>query len=699
MTVSHATARLLTCFASVCMLASGSVFAAKLPVSSDTLAAVPLRTPNDAVYVLVELNAVPTAAQYSTQLGVSKSVTLATSAAVGHLAAVQSEQATFASGLAKAGLPGMTEIYRLQRVYNGILYQTPRAHLAALRAMAGVKGVHIVTPKVADNAQAIPFVNVPALWMNAGLPVHGEGIRIGVIDTGIDYTHANFGGTGTVAAYTSNDPNVVEPGTFPTAKVVGGWDFAGHIYDAASTDPRKVTPMPDADPLDGSGHGSHVAGTVAGFGENPNGTTYTGTYDQSFAPSTFRIGPGAAPKALLYALKVFGDGGGSTNLAALALEWAVDPNGDGNFSDHLDVVNLSLGSTYGTSDDSEAGIYTNAVRAGVVVVAAAGNSSDVYFITGAPATTPEVISVAATSIGEYSALKVNTPVSLAGFKAQSGSSPQIPASALTGNLVAMTPALGCTAPTNGAALKGNIAFVQRGTCAFSTKVNNAQAAGAVGIIVYNSAAGGDTLITMSLDGTATIPARIIGLTDGTAINTALSGAVNVTVDDAYTMTKPAEQDSVANFSSRGPTRNRVQAVLKPDVAAPGVNIVSTAMGTGNGYVGFSGTSMATPLTAGTVALLRQLHPTWSPAQIKALLMNTANHETYNLPVGATGRTRLSPTRQGAGRIDGANALGTSVRQGQPRPRERVVRHRRRRDAHDRGADHRAGEHRSGRHHL
>jgi subtilisin family serine protease len=204
-------------------------------------------------------------------------------------------------------------------------------------------------------------VNVPALWTNLGLPVHGENIKVGVIDTGIDYTHANFGGPGTVAAFTGVDANA--PTTlFPNAKVVGGWDFAGTNYDAGSNDPAQYTPVPDGNPIDEAGHGSHVSGTIAGFGVNADGSTYGGSYDVSLDTGAMRIGPGAAPKAVLYALKVFGKEG-STNLAERAMEWATDPNGDGDFSDHLDVVNLSLGSQFGTSSEMDVSVYGNAANA------------------------------------------------------------------------------------------------------------------------------------------------------------------------------------------------------------------------------------------------------------------------------------------------------------------------------------------------
>lgn len=624
------------------------------------------------VYALVELTQLPSAAQFSAKLarvsfGIGTTAD-ATAAAVSQLATVSAEQGAFAQQVSAAAIPGTTELYRLQRVFNGILYVTDAVGLERLRALPGAHKVHVIVPSELDNAYGVPLVGVPQLW-SAGVPLHGDNVNVGVIDTGIDYTHANFGGAGTVAAYNAIDPNVVAPGTFPTTKVVGGHDFAGPTYNAnPSSATYQPIPAPDGNPIDKSGHGSHVAGTIAGFGVKADGTTYAGPYDLTLDPTTLRIGPGAAPKASLYALKVFGDGGGSTNLAALAMEWATDPNGDGDFSDHLDVVNLSLGSGFGTSADTEAAIYTNAVKAGVVVVASAGNSSDVFFISGAPGSTPSVISVAATSVGESAGVRVNAPASIAGLKA-AGTAAFGPASwtAVTGDVVATVPATACNGAagsvTNGAAIAGKVALIARGTCSFALKTWAAQQAGAIAVLITNNVAGDPPgMAGVATPDPITIPTRSLTLADGNAINAALlvPDVVNVTIDDSTVFQNPTQIDTVTSFTSRGPTRVRNQAVLKPDVAAPGNNVVSTGMGTG--YLGatMSGTSMAAPITTGVMALLKQQHPTWTPAQLKALLMNTAAHDVYNAPTTAPTRYRSGPSRVGAGRIDAAKAFGSPV---------------------------------------
>ncbi|HEY7516230.1 MAG TPA: S8 family serine peptidase, partial [Vicinamibacteria bacterium] len=114
---------------------------------------------------------------------------------------------------------------------------------------------------------------------------------------------------------------------------MGGYDFVGNAYNGSNT------PVPDLNPMDCNGHGSHVAGTAAGLGVTSGGTTYPGPYDTTTPFGSLRIGPGVAPKADLYSLRVFGCGGW-TNMVPAALDWATDPNGDGDFSDHLDVVDI-----------------------------------------------------------------------------------------------------------------------------------------------------------------------------------------------------------------------------------------------------------------------------------------------------------------------------------------------------------------------
>jgi subtilisin family serine protease len=205
----------------------------------------------------------------------------------------------------------------------------------------------------------------------------------------VDYTHADLGGPGTLAAWqaaqaTSTQP--ADPALFgPNApKIKGGIDLVGDDYNAASADPARDVRHPDPNPLDCAGHGSHVSGTVAGFGVTGAGETFRGPWDKSV--DGLRIGPGVAPGADLYAVRVFGCQG-STDAVVDAPEWAM--------RNEMNVVNMSLGSSFGIAQDASAEAAEAAAESGIVVVASAGNSGPAPYITGSPATSTSWLSVAA----------------------------------------------------------------------------------------------------------------------------------------------------------------------------------------------------------------------------------------------------------------------------------------------------------------
>src|SRR5207302_6756114 len=180
---------------------------------------------------------------------------------------------------------------------------------------------------------------------------------------------------------TDTNPN----GHFPSAKVPGGTDLVGDDYNA--NDPNSV-PMPDSNPFDCNGHGTATASLIAGFGENNDGTTYTGTYDSTNPDmSALKIPPGFAPQALLYPVRVFGCAG-STNVVTEAIDWAI--------ANHMDVINMSLGANEGYPDDPDDVAASNAASMGIVVASAAGNAGDSYYIHSSPAAASGTLSVAAT---------------------------------------------------------------------------------------------------------------------------------------------------------------------------------------------------------------------------------------------------------------------------------------------------------------
>lgn len=616
-----------------------------------------LRTSDQPVGVLIELWDLPVLiAQAAAQR--SQSPTLARQTTL--------QQARIVTSAQDALLPRIDQVggqvaYRLQRTLNAIAAYVPANRVAELERSPSVRQISPLIPKSIDNSSSVPLIGAPQLW-SAGVPLRGERIKIGVLDTGIDYIHTMFGGSGLAADYTRNNTLVITDSVgFPGPKIVGGYDFAGDDYNASTLE--TFLPKSDPDPMDCNGHGTHVAGTVGGYGVNANGTTYRGPWNATGVPTnTMRIGPGVAPLADLYALRVFGCSG-TTALVAWALEWATDPNGDYDFSDHLDVVNLSLGAPFGSPDyDGDVVAANNAALAGVIVVAAAGNSSDTFFNVGNPSTATWAISVASSidSTAITGAMRVNAPAEIAGLYPayEAGFGFQLTSSGpVTGTVryPGNQQTNGCAAfnSANTTLLRGNIALVDRGGCSLKTKVYHAQVAGAIGVLIANNvpgfpaAAGDDPAITTTIR----IPSMMITQADGALIKSHLNaaGGLRVTLTGAYNDTyrnvDTSLVDAISSFSSRGPRRG--DGALKPDISAPGDTVFSAKYGTGNAGTSFNGTSMATPHVAGAMALLRQLHPDWSVEELKALVMNTANvRARVNGQTGAL----YSPSRQGAGRI-------------------------------------------------
>jgi subtilisin family serine protease len=611
-------------------------------------------------------------------------------------------QVRFADRLAGSGIAA-TELYRVSRVLNGVALNVDAGDIAALGRLPGVVSVRPLPQHKPSLSTSVPFINAPQLWEGTPLATagaDGTGVRIGIIDSGIDYQHPMFGGSGLLADYQANDRTVISDTiggvpSFPTAKVVGGTDFAGDDYNAGTT--ATSTPHPDPDPMDCGGHGTHVAGIAGGLGVRDDGTPFAGPWNTGTDFAGLRIGPGVAPGAELYALRVFGCGG-TTTLTIKALDWAQDPNGDDDVSDHLDVVNLSLGSSFGQPDDDTSLAADNAVETGMIVVISAGNDGDTYFVNGSPAASRHAISVANTiDSGVSGPVVVNAPEALAGIKTTGAAlfGPTVPPAGVTAAVVAVddgstetvppggTPAGtaqdGCQTPfANAAAVQGRIAFIDRGGCAFKLKAYNAQLNGAVGAIIGNVAASGNAgqVTGMSDDTTipqVTIPSANLALADADAFRAGLAGGIDVTLSNGA--------DTVSASTSRGPSGVPGQAILKPDLSAPGTNIESALTGvicTGpsddppagcvgadpSGYTAagrslrLSGTSMAAPHVAGLVALLRQQNPEASVAQIKAIAMNSARHALTTGPNGTLDVHGAS--RTGAGRIDAAASASPIV---------------------------------------
>jgi subtilisin family serine protease len=417
--------------------------------------------------------------------------------------ALRARQSSLAPQIAALG---GSELFRAQLAANGIAAVIPRGALPALRALPGVVAIHPLVSKHLAAITSVPAVGARAAWSPLGDRT-GQSVRIGLADTGIDYTHVAFGGAGGTS-FAANNPALIEPSSFPTSKVVGGIDLAGNSYDGGTT-----LPQPDADPLDCQGHGSAIASVAAGLGVTGSGQTYRGSYTSGLDLSQFAVGPGVAPGASLYAIKIFGCSGSSA-LAIAAIERALDPNGDGNLADRLDVLSLALVSAYG-GDDVDSRAVDTATSAGLAVIAPAGNSGGSFFSVASPASARGAIAVAASE------------------------EPQL------------TP----------------------------------------------------------------------------------SGALG----------------AIAPFSARGPARRG--SLLKPDIAAPGVDIQAAASGSGSGAASFNGTSIASAHVAGAAALILEAHPEWESRQVKAALLNNAR------PLSTSGAGPQPPSLAGTGLLAVDRAIG------------------------------------------
>lgn len=564
------------------------------------------------------------------------------------LRAIETEQSSLRPALEQQGALVIAELTRLANALH--VLATPR-QIARIARLGGVERVEKI-PLVFPTLQSlIPVVGAPTVWANT-TPYTGDGVTVGIIDTGIDYTHADFGGPGTVAAYTANDSKIIETGSFPTARVVGGWDFVGDDYNPSA---NADVPQPDADPLDCSkpelgfiagGHGSHVAGIAGGNGVKKDGTPYLGPYNVSFNPASYKIAPGVAPQSKLYALRVFGCDGSTTMLGS-ALERASDPNQDGSFADRLDVVNGSLGTGYALGSPTLAQVAANLTKVGTLVVAAAGNDGQTFYTIASPGSIPEVLSVAASADNDFFALSVTSVSSGATkYPAAEGifSKPINDAGPVSGELVLSQPANGCSPFSNAANMAGKLALVDRGVCAFVTKFENAVAAGAKAVVIVDNV---DQQFpsTMSGDsGAVSIPGVMITLDAGTIVKQLLAqGTVTAGLDpsDKYT---GAGAELLAGFSSRGPSA--VDQSVKPEIAAPGASVVSAGVGSGSEARLSQGTSQASPAVTGAAALVRQARPSFGPLEVKAVLMNSTepvsdlSSQVYGSSIMGSGRVAV-----------------------------------------------------------
>ena len=287
-------------------------------------------------------------------------------------------------------------LYTTANALRGAALHGDAEQLRQLAERPDVAKISRIIPQHRRNAGSVVDTNALGTWTQTKHT--GRGVKIAVIDTGIDYTHADFGGPGTVEAYQQAAASAQMPAEsselYDPQKIVGGYDLAGDGYDARFP---QALPQPDGNPLDceAAGHGTHVAGTAAGYGVTQEGETFRGGYSELDADEVrqMTIGPGTAPEAQLIALRVFGCEG-STNLVLDALDRSLDPNMDGDFSDKADVINLSLGSDFGPAEDPQNDMIDALSQQGILSIIAAGNAGDAHEVSGSPGSARSALTVA-----------------------------------------------------------------------------------------------------------------------------------------------------------------------------------------------------------------------------------------------------------------------------------------------------------------
>jgi subtilisin family serine protease len=590
-----------------------------------------------------------------------------------------------------------TQLYTVKAGYNGVAVSTLASRLPALAKIPGVVGVHAIAALHPLNNVTVPLIGAPEAWGGTAADT-GANVTIGIIDTGLDYTHADFNGPGTTQAYKTalaDDTSDPASGSFDPNKFDGGIDLVGDSYDgtaglpndqAGDPDPADRIPFPDSNPLDCNSHGTHVGGTSAGFGVLNNSDSATGFDYASLTPNsgdlggTFKIGPGVAPNAKIFSVKVFGCAeGADSEVVPEGIDYIIQHNALSAPSDQINVINMSLGGDYASSQDPTAVETNNAEKAGIQVVSAAGNAGDVYEVMGSPGNAVRGIGVAASDDTQdvVDGLGVNSPNTIDSVLPgeESIAFDWADAAPITGDLATtgdLTLPPSATNNSDGCKpisqdLTGEVAYFfwtdndAARRCGSAGRTINAENAGAIGAVFFDD----ENEFAAGITGDAGIPSMLITKDAGDQINAALANAdtVNVTLTNALHNTgkndHPETANAIATFSSRG---NSGKGDLKPDVAAPGQTVFSAGMGSGNDGLSDSGTSMATPHVAGVAALVAAVHPDWTTEQTKAAIMNTADQDVFGRDPAtnaADSGVIEAPQRVGAGRVDAAAAVATT----------------------------------------
>ena len=544
---------------------------------------------------------------------------------------LQTGHAAFAAWL-RTNAPSARVTSEFYTVLNGAAVELNGVPIALLRNNPDVESVEYNALYQPVMSESYKIINATAAWAAAGGRADaGRGVKVGIIDTGIDASHPFFDPAG----FTS-------PAGFPKCDARDSTD-SGCNYTSAKVIVAKVfngkLNQSGFDARAAQEHGTHVAGTVAGV------TGKTATVEGVAIDDLSGIAPGA----WLGNYNVFP--GDVTNARSEDILNAVEAA----VADGMDVLNLSLGGGYSGSNDLLALGLDNAVNAGVVVAVSAGNEGPGDQTVASPGRARNVITVGASTNQHFVGQPLTYPAGGGTtVGAAVGDFPPLPGASYD---LFDTHDNACANVAAGAS--GKLAIVNRGTCTFSTKVRNAIAAGAIGVVVVNNVAGDPTAMAKDGSGGDELPAVMIGILEGAALRA--SGATTASAIASFSEFITPNADILAGFSSQGPTN--VDLAIKPDLTSVGVNVLSSVPCSGpspcnaDAWAFFSGTSMSSPHIAGSAAVLLAIHSTWSPAQVKSALVNTGDRVVKNALNGNQG---VGPTQQGGGRENLSNAADASV---------------------------------------
>ncbi len=587
---------------------------------------------------IVELNGDPLSTYVKTKPAPGKKIDFSSTTVKSYRAQLSALRNDFKQWL-KANAPAANVTGEFDISLNAVAVQLNGTSLATIQAAPMVQQAQyegVYTPQAIDPD--LTLINAFGAWgagggASAGVKPDGSRVKVAIIDTGIDVTQPCFNDAGFPATQKQGPPSLTNN------KVIVAKVF------------NNKTPSRNFTPAAVQAHGTHVAGTVACDYGLTNGSTTVDGVSVGYGVL------GVAPGAQLGNYNVFPDG--VTNARSEDILNALDAA----YADGMDIVNMSLGGTHGKSGNvGFQDLLMNAVndldQAGMISAIAAGNSGPGFNTVQSPGAAARALTAGAVTVGHF--IGVNVTVGGTDYAAAVGQFG--PAAAVSGTLSVVT-SNGCSALSG---LSGKIALIPRGGCTFSTKIRNAQSAGAVGVVIRNNVGGPP--ISMAQDGTAnqpTIPGVMVSRNTGVTLTGLGGSATTINATKTYVQDL-ATSNVLAGFSSRGPTD--VDFRIKPDVTSPGVNVLSSIPGSGTEtcvptfpvpcWAFFQGTSMATPHLAGSAAVVLGQHPNWPAWAVRSAVVNTADENVLKTSNGTCCDTDVNDV--GSGRENLGSAVNASL---------------------------------------